>query len=467
VGQDDAPAVTVATTAPLRTPSWDVIVVGGGFAGLSAASALAAQGARVLVADARPQLGGRATAFRDRHTGELVDNGQHVLFGCYRETLEFLRLVGAADRVKAQPTLQLICYDAQGERSVLRCPPLPAPLHLLAGVLRWRPIPWRDRLNALRLGGAIQTARRQLKASRRVSVEPGLTVQQWLDRHGQGKTLQEWLWHPLAVAALNQLPGDAAADAFVRVLADMFAPDPSAAAVVLPVRPLHEMYAEPARDFIVSRGGDVRASALARVQVADGRVAAVEVRGERMTAGAVIAAVPWFGLRSLFGASPPPELQSIVTAAAQMTAMPIVTVNLWYDRPVMQETFAGLPGRTMQWVFDKRLAFGGSASHLSLVSSGATEIVAKTNEELSALAAREVESSLPGARGLWPVRATVVREKQATFSLAPGQPPRPGPVTPVANLFLAGDWTDTGLPATIEGAVVSGNRAVAALTQPR
>ena len=445
----------------VRRNTWDVIVVGGGFAGLSAASALAARGARVLVADARPQLGGRATAFRDRHTGELVDNGQHVLFGCYRETLEFLRLVGAADRVRAQPALQLVCYDEKGERSVLRCPPLPAPLHLLAGVLRWRPIPWRDRLNALRLGGAIQKARRQLKTARSVSVEPGLTVQQWLDRHGQGRTLQEWLWHPLAVAALNQLPGDAAADAFVRVLADMFAPDPSAAAVVLPVRPLHEMYAEPARDFIVRRGGDVRVSALARVQVADGRVESVEVRGERLTAGAVIAAVPWFGLRSLFGAAPPPELQSIVAAAGRMAAMPIVTVNLWYDRPVMQETFAGLPGRTMQWVFDKRLAFGESASHLSLVSSGATDIVAKTNEELSALAAREVESSLPGARGLWPIRATVVREKQATFSLAPGQPPRPGPVTPLANLFLAGDWTDTGLPATIEGAVVSGNRAAA------
>lgn len=464
MGQDHAPAVTTAAPAVLRKTSWDVIVVGGGFAGLSAASALAAKGARVLVADARPQLGGRATAFRDRHTGELVDNGQHVLFGCYRQTLEFLRLVGASDRVKAQPTLELICYDEHGQRSVLRCPPLPAPLHLLAGVLRWQPIPWRDRLNALRLGGAIQKARRQLKTSSAVSVEPGITVQQWLDRHGQGKTLQEWLWHPLAVAALNQLPSDAAADAFVRVLADMFAPDPQAAAVVLPVRPLHEMYAEPARDFIVGLGGEVRTSALARVQVGGGRVEAVEVRGERMTAGAVIAAVPWFGLRGLFGTSPPSELQAILAAAAGMAAMPIVTVNLWYDRPVMQETFAGLPGRTMQWVFDKRLAFGEGATHLSLVSSGATDIVAKTNEELAALAAREVEESLPGARGQRPIRATVVREKQATFSLAPGQPPRPGPRTAISNLFLAGDWTDTGLPATIEGAVVSGNRAVAALT---
>jgi zeta-carotene desaturase len=444
--------------------SWDVIVVGGGFAGLSAASALAGRGARVLVLDARPQLGGRATAFRDRHTGELVDNGQHVLFGCYSETLAFLRLVGAEDRVRAQPSLELVCYDRNRQRSVLRCPRLPAPLHLLAGVLRWPAIPWIDRLNALRLGSPILAARRQLQTSQAVSLQPrGLTVQQWLDLHRQGATLQEWLWHPLAVAALNQRPGDAAADAFVRILAAMFAPDPSAAAVVLPLRPLHEMYAEPARDFILRHGGDVRTSALARVQIDSGRVKAVEVRGEPLAAGAVIAAVPWFGLRPLFGASPPPALQPVLEAAAGMGSMPIVTVNLWYDRPVMHEAFAGLPGRTMQWVFDKRIAFGGTASHLSLVSSGAIDIVAMTNDELSALAAREVEASLPGAQGQRPIRATVVREKQATFSLAPGQPARPGTRTAIANLFLAGDWTDTGLPATIEGAVVSGNKAAAAL----
>lgn len=444
----------------------DVIVIGGGFAGLSAACALTARGARVLVLDARPQLGGRATAFRDRETGELVDNGQHVLFGCYRETLAFLAAIGASDRVRAQAALELVCFDRDRRRSVLRCPPLPAPLHLLAGVFAWGSIPLMERAGALRLALPLLRARRQLRASQPVSVNPrNVTVQEWLDYHGQGPVLQEWLWHPLAVAALNQLPADASADAFVRILAEMFAPDPAAAAVVLPIRPLHEMYAEPARTFITDRGGDVRTSALARVHVRGGRVEGVEVRGEMMPARTVVAAVPWFGLRSLFGAAPPPALDAIFDTAARMTPMPIVTVNLWYDRPVMTEAFAGLPGRTMQWVFDKRIAFGGSASHLSLVASGANAIVGETNDALARLAAGEVEASLPGAEGIWPVRATVVREKQATFSLAPGQPARPGTRTPVEGLFFAGDWTDTGLPATIEGAVVSGNRAAEALAE--
>ena len=449
---------------------YDVIVIGGGFAGLSAAAAIAEGGGKVLVLDARPQLGGRATAFTDRETGELVDNGQHVLFGCYRETFSFLARVGAEDNVRMQPTLELVCYDKDRRRSVLRCPHLPAPLHLLAGVLTWSAIPRKERLAALRIGGAILSAQRQVKRRGSVAVQPhGATVQEWLDFHAQGPVLEEWLWHPLAVAALNQQPQHASADPFVRILAEMFARDRKAASVVLPARPLNEMYAEPARRYIRARGGEVRTSALARVRVAGDTVDGVEVRGERFGCAAVVSAVPWFALNTLFGGSSPApgQLAGILENAGRMAPMPIVTVNLWYDREVMTEAFAGLPGRSMQWVFDKRIAFGGSASHLSLVSSGATALVRMSNAELSRLAAMEVESSIPAARGVWPLRATVIREKQATFSLAPGGPARPGARTGVHGLVLAGDWTDTGFPATIEGAVVSGHRAAAAVREPR
>jgi uncharacterized protein with NAD-binding domain and iron-sulfur cluster len=125
----------------------------------------------------------------------------------------------------------------------------------------------------------------------------------------------------------------------------------------------------------------------------------------------------------------------------------------------MEDSFVGLPGREMQWVFDKRIAFGRDASHLSLVSSGATRLTAMGRDELTALAKREVEDAFPSARTACLTHATVVRERQATFSLAPGQPSRPPTLTPVDGLFLAGDWIDTGLPGTIESAVVSGHEA--------
>ena len=444
----------------------DVVVIGAGFAGLSAACALAHAGVRVLVLEARAQLGGRATAFADRETGELVDNGQHVMFGCYHGTLEFLRRIGAEANVRRQESLELPCYDSAGRRSLLKCPRLPAPFHLLAGVLMWDPIPWADRLRSVRLAGSLLRARRRLQRGENLDPESDReTVHEWLERHGQGSTLTSWLWEPLAVAALNQSIDYAAATPFVRVLAEMFAPDPSAAAIVLPSKPLHETYALPARDFICQRGGDVRTSALARVVVDDGRVAAVDVRGERMEAATVLSAVAWHSIGNLFAPPAPPALATILGSAAQMDAQPIVTVNLWYDREVMAETFAGLPGRTMQWVFDKRLAFGEKASHLSLVSSGANELAIRSNTDLTNLAAAEVNQALPRAREARLIRATVIREKQATFSLAPGQPRRPRAITPVQGLFLAGDWIDTGLPATIESAVLSGHAAARAILE--
>ena len=440
-----------------------IVVVGGGFAGLSAAALLSGRGRRVLVADARAQLGGRATAFRDRETGELVDNGQHVLFGCYRATFEFLDRIGASDRVRVQPSLAVPYIDRAGRRSVLRCPGLPSPFHLLAGVLGWTGIPWRERMSVLKLARPLRRARLELQRTGSVTADPPGTVSEWLTAHGQREALRKWLWEPLAVAALNQSPAVAAASPFVRVLAQMFGPDPRDSALALPARPLHEMYAEPARTFIESRGGAVRVNALARIVVERGEVSAVDIRGERIATRSVIAAVPWFDLGRLFNPAPPPELAPVLASAARMESMPIVTVNLWYDGRVMDEPFVGLPDREMHWVFDKRIAFGGEASHLSLVSSGATRLTSMSRDELTMLAAREVEEAIPAARRDRLLRGTVVREKHATFSLAPGEPARPATKTAVRGLYLAGDWIDTGLPGTIESAVVSGHRAASIL----
>src|SRR5262249_14569892 len=150
-------------------------------------------------------------------------------------------------------------------------------------------------------------------------------------------------------------------------------------------------------------------------------------------------------------------------AVSRMDPVPIVTVNLWLDRRVLDDAFVGLPGRTMQWVFDKREAFGSDASHLSLVSSGAEKVYEMRNRELIELAHEGLLGAIPCRRAARLVRATVIREPRATFSLAPGQPVRPATRTPVPHFYFAGDWIATGLPATIEGAVRSGHAAAAAV----
>ena len=438
---------------------YDAIVIGAGFAGLSAAVRLTRRGAKVLVLEARSRLGGRATAFHDRETGELVDNGQHVLLGCYTETFAFLQDIDALDHVAIEPSLAVTMIDSLGRRSRLSCPPLPPPLHLLAGVIEWSAMGWKDRFAILRMRTPLKLARRELEGSaRRIAASPGETVENWLIRNGQTARLREMLWNPLALAALNQPPDQAGAPVFARVLAEMFGRDPKAAAIALPTRPLHLMYAEPARTYLESHGGSVRTGSPAQIRVDGGGVAAVSSGGDQWRADTVISAVPWHAFGELLAGDLSPLAKTIEGARAT-TSSPIVTVNLWFDRPLFDEPFVGLPGRRMQWVFDKRTVFGGDAAHLSLVSSGASPLVTLANQDLIRLAFDEILDAFPAARSCQLLRATVVREPHATFSLAPGQPARPDIVTPVRGLYLAGDWIATGLPATIESAVRSGHRA--------
>jgi len=457
-----------------RLTQYDAAIIGAGFAGLSAAVRLARRGARVIVLEARSRLGGRATAFHDRETGELVDNGQHVLLGCYTATFEFLREIGAEQNVSRQLQLRATMIDADGVRSRLECPRLPAPLHLLAGVCEWDALSWRDRVALLRMSTPLRLAVKQARAAARAShgvspagriaASPGETVENWLIRNGQTPRLREMLWEPLALAALNQPPAGAAAPVFARVLAEMFGGDADASAIVLPAKPLHLMYAEPARSFIERCGGAVRTGVSARLHREPSGAIAVLAGEDVIEPTSVISAVPWFAIGELFD-QPPRELAEILQRARDMASCPIVTVNLWFDRRVIDEPFVGLPGRVMQWVFDKRTVFGGNASHLSLVSSGAEEIVRKSNDELIAIAREELIRSLPAARDAHLMRSTVVREPRATFSLAPGQPRRPGTATPLDTFVLAGDWVDTGLPATIESAVRSGHLAADLITR--
>jgi squalene-associated FAD-dependent desaturase len=447
----------------------DVVVIGSGFAGMSAAVRLAERGRRVVVVEEAPRLGGRATSFIDRESGERVDNGQHVLFGCYTATYDFLRRIGAERMAPLQRRLTLAMADATGKSATLECPNLPAPWHLVAGLMRWQALGLADRLSALRLGGWLRRVGARGAAKAAGAVAPDITVSDWLRMHRQSPALCDWLWHPLAVAALNQSPSEAAAGPFVRVLAELFASAPAASAIGLASVPLDDLFAAPSARFVEARGGAVAMRTRGRLIVDDGgRLVGVQAGDHVIQAPRVISAVPWHAFARLWDSAPPAMLSEIAERASAMRSSPIVTVNVWLDQSptqtqgAMPAAFVGFVGGPMHWVFDKGLLFGEGARHLSIVASGADDLTRMDNAAITDLAIAQLRRALPRMADQRVRRTVVVREPRATFSLSPGAPPRPAVVTKMNGFFLAGDWIDTGLPGTIEGAVRSGHDAAAA-----
>lgn len=447
----------------------DVAIIGAGCAGLSAAVHLSASGAKVVLIEQAPRFGGRATTFLDRDSGERLDNGQHVLFGCYRDTYNLLRQIGTADKAPLQTTLALtIAGGPSGQGHVLSCPDLPSPWHLLLGLMMWDAVPLSDRLSVRHLSHVLTSTRRDGAAATSARVDPTLTVSQWLEQQHQTPQMRRWLWDPLVFAALNQSPDEAAARPFVRVLAEMFGPRPEDSAVGLPRVPLDELIALPALRFISDHGGTVLSRRPAKIAMGGDRIATVKVGDTIVRATSVISAVPWYALPGLWEENCPAMLVSTAANAAAMKSSPIVAVNLWFDRDVMgrDRPFVGLSDGTMHWFFG-RDAILGAGTHVSAVASGAAGLLRLENDELIARAEADARRALPATRGATLNRALVVREPRATFSLAPDAPPRPQTVTALPGFFLAGDWTDTGLPATIEGAVRSGIAAATAVLTPR
>jgi squalene-associated FAD-dependent desaturase len=439
----------------------DVVVIGGGIAGLATAVQLSEAGLVVVVVEEAPRLGGRASAFTDQLTGERVDNGQHVLFGCYHETYRFLRTIGTDALAPLDRRLSVAIAGEDRRPAPLTCPGLPAPWHLAAAILKWNAVPLRDRVRALAIA-------RALRSDKDPAALSSITVSAWLRVHRQPASLCRWLWHPLAVAALNQSPESASAGPFVAVLRQLFGGRAIDSAIGVPRVPLDELFALPAAHYIDARGGRVLTKTSARIALdTDNRIAHVAAGDLNISTGIVVSAVPWHAITRIWERTVPAPMTAIASAAAAMDPLPILTANLWFDRPFMPAKFVGLVDGPMQWAFDKSRIFGGEAGHISMVSSGAVDIVDLDREAVTEMAKAQLERTLPAARGARLGRSIVVRERRATFSVAPGAPARPRTRTGLAGFFLAGDWTDTGLPGTIESAAISGRRAAEAVLEFR
>lgn len=421
----------------------DVIIIGGGFAGLSAATALAERGLRVTLLEARQRLGGRAYSFRDEATGDLVDNGQHLFMACYRETRRFLGRIGTERHLRFQPDLRVDFRTPDARRTALRCPRLPAPYHLLAGFASLSTVSVGDIFRLRHVMADLAVGDPRARAA--------LTVSEWLRRNRQSEGIRSNFWTPLTVAALNESPGVASAGDLATVLRQGFMGSREDARLGLSVVGLSELYTAAARGYVEGRGGEVRLGApVAAIDCRRDRCEGVTLKdGTRLTADAVISAVPPTALLPLL-----PDVDWL----RPLPTSPIVSINIWFDRPVMAEPFAGLLGTECQWAFNRSMILNSpSRGYVALVISAARDHIRRSQQDLVRLAVTDLRRLFPEARSACVTRAFAVKEREATLSPAVGIL-RPGQKSPARNLFLAGDWTDTGLPATIESAVVSGHR---------
>ena len=439
-------------------------MIGGGLAGLSAGVTLAESGWSVRLFEQRPYLGGRATSYV-LPDGEHVDNCQHVTFGCCTNLEDFYQRVGVADRIKFFDTLYL--RDPQGRQGTLHAGRLPAPLHLTGSFLSFTPLSLKDKIGVARAMLAILRSKGEPTPS---NGSGEMTMLQWLREQGQTQKAIDRFWNAVLISALSDDLDRIDVRYGMQVFWKSVLSNRKGYLMGVPMVELGTLY-EFCREAIEKKGGEVTFRSPVRNLRFEGnelKSAVFDDREER--ADAFVLALPHEALDELLPEAVKranPELAHL----AKIKDAPITGVHLWLDREVMREPFLTLLDTTTQWIFNKTALYGrknGSegekGQYLQLVISASYSLLQKPRQEIVDLCLEEVRQALPAARQAKILKATVIKEAAATFSPQPGVDRwRPTQETSVKGMFLAGDWTRTGWPATMEGAVRSGYLAAEAV----
>lgn len=424
-----------------------VAVAGGGLAGLAAGCALSDAGFRVTLFERRSYLGGRASSYQHPGTGEVVDNCQHVLLGCCTNLLDFYQRIGVEDKIRWYDSLTFL--EPGGRASIIGASGLPAPLHTMPAFLRAQCLNLSDKLAI----SAAMTALAPLAMR-----DTGETFLSWLRRHGQTEQAIERFWKTILVSALNEDVDKVSVPYAAQVVRETFLKSPGAGRMGIPTVPLSELY-DAAGEYIRARAGEVRFRTSVEAFRAEPSMVQIVVNGEKMAFDYLILALPFDALaRILPDTSAASALRSRLD---QFETSPITGIHLWFDREITDLDHAVLLDRTIQWMFHKSKLLGrngnGGGSYVELVVSSSKDLVEKSKSEIVDLALRELREFFPLAAEATLVKSTVIKEVHATYSPRPGVDlNRPRPETVWPRVFLAGDWTATGWPATMEGAVRSG-----------
>jgi squalene-associated FAD-dependent desaturase len=435
--------------------SRSVAIVGGGLAGLSAGCALAEAGFRVTLLERRPYLGGRASSYQHPGTGEVVDNCQHVLLGCCTNLIDLYERTGVREKIRWYDRLTFL--EPGGRASVIQSSFLPAPLHTAPSFLA---------VHCLRVRDKVAIARAMIALMPSVPRDKGRSFLSWLRQHGQTERAIERFWKTVLVSALNEELDRISVSYGAQVFRESFLKSAKAGQMGIPSVPLTELY-NAAGDYIRARDGEVRLRSA--VDSFRPMPSAVEIcsDGRQQTFDFALLAVSFDTMQRILPTLP--EAEPLRGMLQNFESSPITGIHLWFDREVTDLEHAVLLDRTIQWMFNKSRLLGrvqDSGSYLELVVSSSKTLVEKSRQEIIELSLRELAEFFPGVRNACLVKATVIKEVHATYSPKPGVDQyRPGHGTAWPRVFLAGDWTATAWPATMEGAVRSGYMAGEALAR--
>jgi squalene-associated FAD-dependent desaturase len=460
------PAIYPKSIDPDSAHPPTVAIAGGGLAGLAAGCVLAEAGFRVSLFERRPYLGGRASSYQHPGTGEIVDNCQHVLLGCCTNLLDFYRRAGVEDKIRWYEKLTFL--EPGGRASVIAPSALPAPLHTALSFLRADCLSFRDKLAISRAMAALAPSSPE---------DLGDSFLDWLRRHGQTGRAIERFWKTILVSALNEDLDRVSVPYAAQVVRESFLKSATAGRMGIPTVPLTDLYST-AGDYIRARGGEIQF----RAGVESFRTEASEVRvttnAQERTFDYLVLAVPFDVLERML--PDVPAAAPLAAALGQFSSSPITGIHLWFDRQISDLDHAVLLDRTIQWMFHKSRLIevrgnearnneaheNGAGSYIELVVSCSRSLVEKSKSEIVDMAVRESQEFFPRAREAKLVKSTVIKEVHATYSPRPGiDQYRPKPETAWPRVFLAGDFTATGWPATMEGAVRSGYLAAEALVR--
>lgn len=416
-----------------------VIVIGGGFAGLSAAAYLSNNNFRVTLLEASPKLGGRAYSFKDKETNSIIDNGQHILMGCYNETLNFLSLIGATDNFYFQKKLEVKFVKEGFKLSEIKSISNFYPFNLMLGLLNYKTLSLSERISLLKL-----FLKLPFLSSDKFST---INIREWLESERQSKNIQDSFWKILAVGALNTSIEKASAKIFIDVIKQIFLRGNKSATIILPKYGLSASYCNNAEEFIHKNGGVIKTSeAVEKIIISENKVIGLEsIKNNYSDFDFVVSAIPPFSLARIIGIEDISQIPDFKYSS-------ILNIHLWLDSNNLPEGFFGFINSPLHWIFNK-------GSHLNIVISDADELVNKQDDELFEIVKNEMKKFF-NLNQESITRYKIIKEKRATFIPSIDViANRPSQKNTIKNLILAGDWVDTGLPSTIESAVKSGRIA--------